>query len=815
MKNLVDFHPENNGNKRKIWLLIFIGILGAYLGFSYQGHSQTPGQIYLPADATGRAIMDPNGDGFVSKDRLGFVSNADGAGKMELSMIRVPYFTRDPQGDLATGSSGSQLDFIGSSDDNGTVYVISRTVGGVEYLMVRLRLGANASAGKAWGLLIDTNSDISFSGRNPGYEKEVLLVTGSGGGVQVNSLTPGTTTVTASPRLTPLDTYHQRALAGNGNVFYDYYVPITSLGITTSTLLRFVAVTVTNGTSAISGTVADVSGVDDRTYGNNTATMLKVLGQASPLVSLTNLGGLEGTQTTVAPTVNGPISTAATTITGTSVEASGTTITVYRNGNSLGTTTVGASNTWSYSLGGTTLSLGDLITAKATASGKSISEISNTVEVTRAQSCYVAPPAITAASNSGNINVTVTWTWPSGVTPTTTGDDAAIVSVYEQTAIGTFTLRGTATAMGTNGTLLYPVGGSGNLSGTFVATITFRTCTSQYSNTVVFDRSSIVTTGETTAPTVVTDPILASTGNRDIVVKNNHSASATLILYVNGAERARNTGVAAGANSTFSITGLIDGERVNARAQGQVSTDRISDISNQIIVGTSVTSNAPTITGTYTAGSSKTVNGTSDEPAGTVITLSKTVSSVTTTLGTATVDAFGNWSVSGLTLATGDVLTATAKASGELTSAASNSVTVAAGVPTAPTISTTPIIANQTATISGTGGLGTVTLYLDGSPWRTTTGSSWSTTGYAVSDLSRGSVVTATNTVSGVESAASNSVTVTGVVSFEITGAPSSITAGTPFPITITAKDGASGTGNTFTNFNGYVTLTSTSAIGT
>ena len=353
--NPADFLEGNGGIRKQIWLLIFMELFGAFLGVAEKGYSQTPGQIYSPADATGRTIMDPNGDGFISKDRLGFVSNADGATNMELSMIRVPYFSPDPQGDLATGSSGSQLDFIGSSSDNGTVYVISRNVGGVDYLMVRLRLGANASAGKAWGLLIDTDGIINSSGRNPGYEKEVLLITGSGGGVQVNSLTPGTTSVTPSPILGPLVSYHQRALAGNGNVFYDYYVPISSLGIDTSTLLRFVAVTVTNGTSAISGTIADVSGVDDRTYGNNVATMLKVLGQASPLVSLSNLGGLEGSQTTVAPTVNGPISTTATTITGTSVEASGTTITVFQNGNSLGTTTVGASNTWSYSLGGTTL----------------------------------------------------------------------------------------------------------------------------------------------------------------------------------------------------------------------------------------------------------------------------------------------------------------------------------------------------------------------------------------------------------------------------------------------------------------------------
>ena len=67
--------------------------------------AQTAGQIYLPAtDATAQAIMDPNGDGFVSKDRTGFPivssQDKDGASNMELPMIRVPYFVKDPIGHL-------------------------------------------------------------------------------------------------------------------------------------------------------------------------------------------------------------------------------------------------------------------------------------------------------------------------------------------------------------------------------------------------------------------------------------------------------------------------------------------------------------------------------------------------------------------------------------------------------------------------------------------------------------------------------------------------------------------------------------------
>jgi hypothetical protein len=164
-------------------------MLGVALGAG-EGRAQAPGFIYQPSSAgLAQQVMDPNGDGFISKSRLGFPVGKDGAAEMELPMVRVPYFVADPQGDLATGGSGSQLDIIGSPDDGGSVYVLRQTVGGLDYLMVRIRLGSNSSAGKAWGLLIDTDGQIQFSGRNPGYEKEVLLVTGSGGGVQVNTLT--------------------------------------------------------------------------------------------------------------------------------------------------------------------------------------------------------------------------------------------------------------------------------------------------------------------------------------------------------------------------------------------------------------------------------------------------------------------------------------------------------------------------------------------------------------------------------------------------------------------------------------------------
>lgn len=50
-------------------------------------------------------------------------------------------------------------------------------------------------------------------------------------------------------------------------------------------------------------------------------------------------------------------------------------------------------------------------------------------------------------------------------------------------------------------------------------------------------------------------------------------------------------------------------------------------------------------------------------------------------------------------------------------------------------------------------------------------------------------------------------VTSAGVVSFDVSGISSPQTAGAPFSVTITAKDGANGSGNTVTSFNGNVNL--------
>ncbi len=108
------------------------------------------------------------------------------------------------------------------------------------------------------------------------------------------------------------------------------------------------------------------------------------------------------------PVVNSPINAGATSISGTSVEPVGSTITVYKNGVSIGTTTVQSGGVWTLS-GVSGLIGGEATTATVTAGGQT-SAVSNTVIVTP------APPVVNSPIVAGATSVTGTSTAPEGST---------------------------------------------------------------------------------------------------------------------------------------------------------------------------------------------------------------------------------------------------------------------------------------------------------------------------------------------------------------------------------------------------------------
>ncbi|MFN8296929.1 MAG: Ig-like domain-containing protein [Chitinophagales bacterium] len=118
------------------------------------------------------------------------------------------------------------------------------------------------------------------------------------------------------------------------------------------------------------------------------------------------------------PAVTSPICNGATSVSGTSTEADGTTITVFKGGVSQGTTTV-ASGAWTKT--GLTLSTGDVITAQAAASCKSISAVSGSVTVSGCGPTVtnVSSSTVDGTYKAGDV-ITITVTFSAAVTVTGT-----------------------------------------------------------------------------------------------------------------------------------------------------------------------------------------------------------------------------------------------------------------------------------------------------------------------------------------------------------------------------------------------------------
>ncbi len=112
------------------------------------------------------------------------------------------------------------------------------------------------------------------------------------------------------------------------------------------------------------------------------------------------------------PVVNGPIYNGNTTVSGTSDAAVGSTITVYKNGVSIGTTTVLANGTWELTGISPALATGEDITATVTVSG-AMSGVSNTIVVSGNQSTKIADVALIGAVNYQEGGTTVQVDFPS------------------------------------------------------------------------------------------------------------------------------------------------------------------------------------------------------------------------------------------------------------------------------------------------------------------------------------------------------------------------------------------------------------------
>ncbi len=491
-------------------------------------------------------------------------------------------------------------------------------------------------------------------------------------------------------------------------------------------------------------------------------------------------------QQTATPAVDFPVIEGATSVSGTSTEADGTTIQVYVNGSAAGiTTTTVTGGAWTKS-GLTALVAGDLVKAKATASGKTESEFSNEVTVQGVTSAPVVNTPIIEGATS--------------VSGTSTEADGTTIQVYVNgSAAGITTTTVTGGAWTKSGLTALVAGDLVKAK----ATASGKT-ESDFSNEVTVQ-------GVTSAP-VVNTPI--GEGATSVSGTSTEADGTTIQVYVNGSTAGiTTTTVTGGAWTKSGLTALVAGDLVKAKATASGKTE--SDFSNEVTVQAAVTV-APVVDSPIIEGATS-VSGTSTEADGTTIQVyvNGSAAGITTTTVTG-----GAWTKSGLTaLVAGDLVKAKATASGKTESDFSNEVTVQ-GVTSAPVVNT-PIGEGATS-VSGTSTEAdgtTIQVYVNGSTagitTTTVTGGAWTKSGLTA--LVAGDLVKAKATASGkTESEFSNEVTVQALilanflVETEGGGPIPQQRPNTPFSIKITARDAG---GNTVPSFSGTVDITSTGTL--
>lgn len=717
--------------RRSCFLAVMLSLISISNVFA-----QTPGLIIRPATNGGEVILDPNTDGYISTTTTGFpASNDIGPSVSEIPYRPLPMLTTEPIGDVNKGDVGGHTDFASPSP-------LQAYYDGTN-LMFRMRVGGTSSSQRGYSVLIDSDNTFAGTGANPGFEYEIVYT--SGVDVKLIQHTGTTKQVLLSGTHRQ---FSQRAQAastagGNADYFLDFYVPVSIFGgsITPSSPLRMVGSTFNIGQSVLDDLtqVGDVAGVDFRSYNQEPLPAWRDIIDTFPPVTLNDLvTGEIGQIRTFPPIISSPITTASTVIAGFSREPAGTLIRVLRNGSVIGTTTVTDDGTWAFTVPtGVTLAEGNQITATATATGRPISVVSNTVIVTGA-ACATPIPTFTISNNgrsaSGNNAI-----------PNST------IRIYRNGVLIT-----TVTA-NNGGNWSYaacgpaqsgPNMGTDNCLGIGEFTITQQPpngCESGFSVSRVVGLSP-----GSPIPTLGPTPVCVST----TTLSGTTAAGAFVTLFLNDrplylvrtTDNAYTLQADASGNWSFTANlGYSAGDRLFVRSR--TATTNYGQ-STTATVETCQTS-APVITGDY-CGTTTVVSGTSTEPAGTTIQIYVAGEPVGEP---GTVNENGFWTVSeGLEIPAGTAFTARATAPGEAESLDSEPMTATAQTTNEGLTINGPLVEGS-STIIGTGiGGATLTLYIGGTPYTPIVippDGIWSLTGFATTELFPGASITATQTVTG------------------------------------------------------------------
>lgn len=725
-----------------------IFVLSIIAGFNLalvSGQSITPGFIYLPATGVGAGVLDPNNDGYSSISPNGFISND--VGESEIPFVGLPPLFPELPGDNVRGPGCGFTDLV---DYNGSgVYSY---LDASNNLMFRFRLGNSIKGSKAYSILIDTDGKMGNSGANadpnyiggikgnPGFEMEIVLETNFRVALyDVDGSTSGTLKASL-----PVDQYSQESVAistvcGDPDYFYDFFIPFSVIttyfpSITPATPVRFLGVTVMAPKEALGGPTSDTYGVPDN--GNWNQEWTDIINAQPPTCFACTGGGYPVCSD--APVVNSPIAVGATSVSGTSTEANGTTIQVYKNGILIGSTTVSA-GAWTLSGISPALISGDAISAKAQAVGEAACLFSNQVILNAG---CTASPTITCLTKKG-----AQGNGPAGAPIGTT------IKGYQLTSSGPVLIFTVATTAG-NTWLFDCSGGTSGCTGGinciangsyYVTGTAPGQCESDPSSQFDLTCGSASTT-----PTVTTNPIYNYT-----TTINGTSSTATgeVYMFINGAFY-NSVAIAA---SAWSFTGLS----LNA---GDTLTFKKVDGTNCLSAAATIIvqckTSIVTIDSPISNGATN-VSGTSTEVAGTTITVYRNGISI----GTTTVLANGTWTKSGIgPLSTGDNIYVTQTSTACNVSAASPTVTVV-GITPPPVIVGTYYEKNTVVNGTSTSPAGTVIrVYIDGYFIGTTTVTglgTWSLAGLDTTVLYAGGVLSATAQETGLGvSVLSNLVTV-------------------------------------------------------
>ncbi|MDH5397590.1 MAG: hypothetical protein OEX02_05560, partial [Cyclobacteriaceae bacterium] len=590
--------------------------------FTPKVNAQTPGLIYKPA-GTGAAVLDPNGDGYSSQDTFGFISNDET--ESEIPYTPLPVLAGgEPDSDLGPGPDCGFTDLVKSAD-NETIYTYSDGTN----LFYRFRLGGTASNSKGYSILLDTDQKFGFTGPNadpnavtgnPGFEIEIILMTNFGVGLYDID---GTTTPTEMGSATtdrPFDDYAQKSIAltdicGDDDYFYDFYIPWADISsyfpsVNSATPLRMVGMTVINPNPAIGNNgVSDLGGIDDA-LGITDALWEDLIDVFPPTSGDDLAGGGEVLPRAECPAINGPIAVGATAISGTSTEADGTTITVFKDGVSVGTTTT-SGGTWTLS-GLTALASNQIITSTAILSGVKSTSIDNCSTQTVGAICSNPPTSLAVLSGT------------KGISGLSDAVDGSTVTLYAyNTGTSNWDVWGTSTVA----TGAWSVScGTGNClpPGAYYATVQAGgECESIPSAIICHGlvSSTAATITVTTPPTTTTTTSITGT------LAATPATSAVLELYINDIASGFTTTTSTTSWIISGISGLAEGDNLTVYTTESGLCPVVS--TNSVTVQTQSVS--PIIVGSYCTNTTiTTISGISPEPVGALITLySSGVSPVT------------------------------------------------------------------------------------------------------------------------------------------------------------------------------------------